>query len=239
MITFENNENSSESANNKSKDYLIINNDSPKSTAEQQPTKSDEPLHCQTIKNTNTLNKTNNDFEISTMNNRKLSLQIPSSKDSLNYKNVLKNIPPTSTYSNQFNSCSNPSSPIVAKSYESFTNSVGSFYEKNSSVGSVRHSLDQSKLLDKSNSILNMQGSEPNLCLEKIAQHTSTVVEDIYNFPSLNDLSFNFTSLAAQKILKGVSINSVDTLVELNMAASPNGEKQNNCDLHHTDFGIV
>ncbi|XP_031618266.1 uncharacterized protein LOC116337654 isoform X2 [Contarinia nasturtii] len=48
--------------------------------------------------------------------------------------------------------------------------------------------------------------------------------DELYNFPSLSDLSFNFTSLAAQKILKGVSINSIDTLVELNMAQ----EKQQN-----------
>lgn len=47
---------------------------------------------------------------------------------------------------------------------------------------------------------------------------------ELYNFPSLTDLSFNFTSLAAQKILQGVSINSIDTLVELNMAQ----EKQQN-----------
>lgn len=49
--------------------------------------------------------------------------------------------------------------------------------------------------------------------------------DDIYAFPSLTDLSFNFTSLAAQKILQGVSINSIDTLVELNMAQQ---EKQQN-----------
>lgn len=42
--------------------------------------------------------------------------------------------------------------------------------------------------------------------------------EEIFTFPSLSDLSFNFTSLAAQKILQGVSLNSIDTLVELNMA---------------------
>lgn len=62
---------------------------------------------------------------------------------------------------------------------------------------------------------------------------------ELYNFPSLSDLSFNFTSLAAQKILKGVSINSVDTLVELNMASN-GAEKQNNCDVTVcTDFGLV
>lgn len=57
------------------------------------------------------------------------------------------------------------------------------------------------------------------------------------SYPSLSDLTVHFKSLAAQKILKGVSINSIDTLVEVNMAAA---EKQNNCDVTiHTDFGLV
>lgn len=108
-------------------------------------------------------------------------------------------------------------------------------------------------------------GSEPNLTLknqeqlkdinmsaEKIhlmenkqkryslSQESKKENQDFYNFPSLSDLSFNFTSLAAQKILKGVSINSVDTLVELNMAAN-SAEKQNNRDVAAvcTDFGLV
>lgn len=66
--------------------------------------------------------------------------------------------------------------------------------------------------------------------------------DELYNFPSLSDLSFNFTSLAAQKILKGVSINSIDTLVELNMAQ----EKQQNNATNNiqtqaicTDYGMV
>lgn len=53
----------------------------------------------------------------------------------------------------------------------------------------------------------------------------SPIGEEIFTFPSLSDLSFNFTSLAAQKILQGVSLNSIDTLVELNMAHQ---EKQQN-----------
>lgn len=69
-----------------------------------------------------------------------------------------------------------------------------------------------------------------------------TTPNELYNFPSLTDLSFNFTSLAAQKILQGVSLNSIDTLVELNMAQE---KQQNNvagtpvtpaiC----TDYGLV
>ncbi|XP_055321625.1 uncharacterized protein LOC129577874 isoform X2 [Sitodiplosis mosellana] len=68
--------------------------------------------------------------------------------------------------------------------------------------------------------------------------------DELYNFPSLSDLSFNFTSLAAQKILKGVSINSIDTLVELNMAQE---KQQNNVSATTTaqpqaictDYGMV
>lgn len=66
----------------------------------------------------------------------------------------------------------------------------------------------------------------------------------LYNFPSLTDLSFNFTSLHAQKILKGgmSNNNSIDTLVELDIN-KPNNHKSNSnlspsatiC----TDFGMV
>ncbi|CAB0013335.1 unnamed protein product [Nesidiocoris tenuis] len=52
-------------------------------------------------------------------------------------------------------------------------------------------------------------------------------------FSSLSNLSLHFTSLAAQNILNGVSINSIDTLVEVNMAA----EKHNNS--IHTDLGVL
>ncbi|XP_033210626.1 uncharacterized protein LOC117168857 isoform X2 [Belonocnema kinseyi] len=73
------------------------------------------------------------------------------------------------------------------------------------------------------------QGSEPNL--EKSLDRG-----DLYSYPSLSDMQVQFKSLAAQKILKGCPINSVDTLVEVNMAA----DKPNNCDVTvHTDFGLV
>uniref|UniRef100_A0A182LS97 Winged helix Storkhead-box1 domain-containing protein n=1 Tax=Anopheles culicifacies TaxID=139723 RepID=A0A182LS97_9DIPT len=45
------------------------------------------------------------------------------------------------------------------------------------------------------------------------ARDEPLVLEEMYEFPSLSDLSFNFTSLAAQKILQGdASLNSIDTL---------------------------
>ncbi|KAH8398763.1 hypothetical protein KR222_002970 [Zaprionus bogoriensis] len=113
-------------------------------------------------------------------------------------------------------------------------------YEKCSMNGDE---LALAHLLHKSSNPL---GSEPNLALkdhandkaidkeamdrrlsltkESLEQGMGNVLaagsEELYNFPSLTDLSFNFTSLAARKILQGVSLNSIDTLVELNMAAA-------------------
>lgn len=95
-------------------------------------------------------------------------------------------------------------------------------------------------------------GSEPNLALNSnseckqkmnIIDKSVEKRDELYNFPSLSDLNFNFTSLAAQKILKGVSINSIDTLVELNMAQD---KHQNNVSAANTvsqavctDYGMI
>lgn len=192
----------------------------------------------------------NNESKCEAMNNnRKLSLQLPS-RESLSYHNLIKNV--SSSSHNQYNSTSNPDSPIAntfrecsknsvftstpsspTKSYEGIPMLSSGKYIKNE-VGSKTsleksfYGLENGKALDK-----NVIGSEPNICYK---ERTLTRENSNHQFPSLSDLSFNFTSLAAQKILKGVSINSVDTLVELNMAA--NVEKQNNCDVVHTDFGL-
>lgn len=214
------------------------NNDVP--TTESKPSKNTNHQH-----NNNSLNNSRdmiNDTKSEAMNNsRKMSLQLPT-KDSLNYHNLIKNV--SAGCNNQFNSTSNPDSPITSsfrefskntlftstppsptKSYEGIPNLSSGKYIKND-VGS-KTSLEKSfTSLDK-----NIMGSEPNICLK---DKTLTRENSADQFPSLSDLSFNFTSLAAQKILKGVSINSIDTLVELNMAA----EKQNNCDVVHTDFGL-
>lgn len=211
------------------------NNDVP--TTESKPSKNTN--HQQSLNNSRDMI---NETKSEAMNNsRKLSLQLPS-KDSLNYHNLIKNV--SAGCNNQFNSTSNPDSPITpsfrefskntlftstppspTKSYEGIPNLSSSKYIKND-VGS-KTSLEKSfTSLDK-----NIMGSEPNICLK---DKTLTRENSTGQFPSLSDMSFNFTSLAAQKILKGVSINSIDTLVELNMAA----EKQNNCDVVHTDFGL-
>ncbi|XP_011498859.1 PREDICTED: storkhead-box protein 2 [Ceratosolen solmsi marchali] len=110
------------------------------------------------------------------------------------------------------NVTSNPPSPT--KSYDGFGGSFNNVYIENLESAKQRA----------------VQGSEPNL--EKTMSRA-----DLYSYPSLSDMQVQFTSLAAQKILKGCPLNSVDTLVEVNMAAA---EKPNNCDVTvHTDFGLV
>ncbi|KAK4299268.1 hypothetical protein Pmani_028443 [Petrolisthes manimaculis] len=54
-------------------------------------------------------------------------------------------------------------------------------------------------------------------------------------YPSLSDLNLTFTSLAAQKILAGGSVNSLDTLAEVNLAA----KKRNRTPVTNTDFGFL
>ncbi|KAG7208106.1 hypothetical protein KM043_009678 [Ampulex compressa] len=111
------------------------------------------------------------------------------------------------------NIASNPPSPT--KSFDGFGGSFSNVYIEN---------------LESAKQQRAPQGSEPNL--EKTVSRG-----DLYSYPSLSDMQVQFTSLAAQKILKGCPINSVDTLVEVNMAAA---EKPNNCDVTvHTDFGLV
>ncbi|CAG9825226.1 unnamed protein product [Phaedon cochleariae] len=245
VITFENGQ------GDKNPNLVVINsteeNDTaatPSESVEVKPTKNTNHIVETQHSLNNSRDMINSESKFEAMNNsRKLSLQLPS-RDSLSYHNVIKNVS-----HNQFISNSNPDSPIAntfreitknpsftstppspTKSYEGIPMLSSGKYIKNE-VGS-KTSLEKSlygKSLDK-----NLMGSEPNICYK---ERTLTRENSNQQFPSLSDLSFNFTSLAAQKILKGVSINSVDTLVELNMAA--NVEKQNNCDVVHTDFGLV
>ncbi|XP_028137118.2 uncharacterized protein LOC114331697 [Diabrotica virgifera virgifera] len=243
VITFENGQ------IEKNPNVVIINNENDESVINSTEKSENKPA-----KNTNQQSLNNsrdtisNEQKFEAMNNsRKLSLQLPS-KDGLNYHNVIKNVS-----HNNVNSNSNPDSPIAntfrefsksnsftstppspTKSYEGIPMFSSIKYQKNTigSKTSLEKSfscLENGKTLEK-----NVVGSEPNIYYKEISLSRENSNQE---FPSLSDLSFNFTSLAAQKILKGVSINSVDTLVELNMAA--NLEKQNNCDMVHTDFGLV
>lgn len=242
VITFENGQTDS------NPNVVIINGESNETTPEK--AKYETVSTENKTKNTNqcresqqSLNNSRdmiNDLKSETMNNsRKLSLQLPT-KDSLNYHNVIKNVS-----NHQFNSNSNPDSPCFREFSKNslFTSTPPSptkSYEGIPMLSSgkyIKNDVDSKSSLEKCFNGLeigkNIIGSEPNICYKEQALTRENSNQE---FPSLSDLTFNFTSLAAQKILKGVSINSVDTLVELNMAA--NVEKPNNCDVVHTDFGL-
>jgi hypothetical protein len=123
----------------------------------------------------------------------------------------------------------------------------------------LKNSLLNSNPTINSDSLLNIfhkniiaVGSEPNLIAMKQNKINNCVKEEktptydengLYNFPSLTDLSFNFTSLHAQKILKGgLSVNnSIDTLVELDINKSNNKSNSNLSPSSTicTDFGMV
>ena len=62
--------------------------------------------------------------------------------------------------------------------------------------------------------------------------------QSVKTYPSLSELNLNFSSLAAQKILQGVSMNSLDTLVEVNLLSE---KKKQICKdgVTNTDFGFV
>nr|CAI5867652.1 unnamed protein product [Callosobruchus analis] len=128
-------------------------------------------------------------------NNRKLSLQ----KDGLNYNNLIKNIAPLSN--NHFISNSNPDS-LIPNTLEEFSKSpLGKYNKIDSSLEKLYLTDDNVKLPKK-----DMIGSEPNICLKGRSFSRTFSVDN-----SLGDLNFNFKSLAAQNILKGISVNSVDT----------------------------
>lgn len=61
----------------------------------------------------------------------------------------------------------------------------------------------------------------------------------VSTYPSLSELNLTFSSLAAQKILSGVSVNSLDTLAEVNMAALKHKSNTVTSALTNTDLGFV
>lgn len=240
--------------------------------------------------------KINNDMP---MNNRKLSLQIPSpatSNQGVTYNNMLKN-----HYNEQTNAIISPllqnNHKLNLFTYDQQTkHTVEQCHNSMGSMGNLKFdkkinsNCDLKNLLLNSNPTINSDslhnifhkniitvGSEPNLTINKynhidnkqtflnclkitekphekeenlktptqasLVEVASAPVQGLYNFPSLTDLSFNFTSLHAQKIMKGVSsINSIDTLVELDISKPNNHSNSNPINSPSTvctDFGMV
>ncbi|XP_071536553.1 uncharacterized protein ko isoform X2 [Panulirus ornatus] len=86
----------------------------------------------------------------------------------------------------------------------------------------------------------NLKSKDENCSIREREKVNSTPdIEGISlsTYPSLSELNINFSSLAAQKILCGASINSIDTLMEVNLAAEKC--KKHSESVTSTDFGFV
>ncbi|XP_045594906.2 serine/arginine repetitive matrix protein 5 isoform X1 [Procambarus clarkii] len=73
----------------------------------------------------------------------------------------------------------------------------------------------------------------------KVGGSPDTEGMSLSTYPSLSELNLNFSSLAAQKILCGTSINSIDTLVEVNLAAEKHNINNKPDSVTNTDFGFL
>jgi len=118
------------------------------------------------------------------------------------------------------------------------------FHKNIIAVGSEPNLITMNKQNDSSKQKINNCTKNSPLPTEEKTPKSNINQEfnGLYNFPSLTDLSFNFTSLHAQKILNGsVSVNnSVDTLVELDIN-KPSNPKNNHSPTSTvcTDFGMI
>lgn len=189
-----------------------------------------------------------------------------SSGNTMIYNNMLKN-----HYNQQTNAIISPvyNKMNLFAAYEN-GQSQQSPQQLHASVGNLKDNKQINSDCDLKNSLLNSNptvnsdsllnifhkniiavGSEPNLIAMKQSKINNCVKDEktptldsngLYNFPSLTDLSFNFTSLHAQKILKGgLSVNnSIDTLVELDInKANKSNSNISPSSTICTDFGMV
>ncbi|KAF2352196.1 hypothetical protein FHG87_017047, partial [Trinorchestia longiramus] len=132
-------------------------------------------------------------------------------------------------------------SPTKKKAMKSKLENKSSDKKRPSRSESVDRNEDSNKILQQEqlNSIPELSKSPDQM--PKASQVTATECasvgdnNSVRTYPSLSEL--NFSSLAAQKILRGVSVNSIDTLLEVNLAAGestkPSGPVTN------TNFGYL
>jgi hypothetical protein len=60
-----------------------------------------------------------------------------------------------------------------------------------------------------------------------------------HHYLSLSDLTVTFKSVVGQKLLQGCSANSIDTLMELDLAARNNRPLETRNSLVQTDLGLI
>ena len=146
------------------------------------------------------------------------------------------------------------SSGIVTSSSSTSSSSSGP-----SSLESQKNNLYDETLvvIEKSNKELEKKLERPNRIIDTIHNNKNSLTQEVIyeveteetqqrqkapSYPSLNDLSIaeistSFKSITAQKLMAGLSFNSIDTLLEVNAAAEARSKLNESTET--VDFGII
>ena len=124
------------------------------------------------------------------------------------------------------------------------------FLRFNRAVDTIHNRLSQEVIYEVPDSASESGGAEPSVVTAATAssaknndEDPSSASSDVQTFPSISDLTMadisanNFKSLTAQKLMAGLSFNSIDTLIEVNAVAE--ARKNLNESTETVDFGVI
>ena len=122
------------------------------------------------------------------------------------------------------------------------------FLRFNRAVDTIHNRLSQEVIYEVPDSASESGGVEPSFTAAASSaknndEDPSSASSDVQTFPSISDLTMadisanNFKSLTAQKLMAGLSFNSIDTLIEVNAVAE--ARKNLNESTETVDFGVI
>ena len=121
------------------------------------------------------------------------------------------------------------------------------FLRFNRAVDTIHNRLSQEVIYEVPDSASESGGVEPSVTtvanITNNDEDPSSTSSDVQTFPSISDLTMadistsNFKSLTAQKLMAGLSFNSIDTLIEVNAVAE--ARKNLNESTETVDFGVI
>ena len=117
----------------------------------------------------------------------------------------------------------------------------------NRAVDTIHNRLSQEVIYEVPDSASESGGVESSVTtvgsVKNNDEEPSSTSSDVQTFPSITDLTMadintnNFKSLTAQKLMAGLSFNSIDTLIEVNAVAE--ARKNLNESTETVDFGVI
>ena len=121
------------------------------------------------------------------------------------------------------------------------------FLRFNRAVDTIHNRLSQEVIYEVPDSASESGGVEPSVTtvanITNNDEDPSSTSSDVQTFPSISDLTMadistsNFKSLTAQKLMAGLSFNSIDTLLEVNAAAEARTKLNESTET--IDFGVI